>query len=115
MLKKRNAFPETWKNLKAGVSGCAPITRFDASKFKTQFACEVKDYNIEDYFDRKEGRKIDPYTQFALIVFVSSKGSKKVRHTQKIPCAPLPKTTVCATPKKYRVRQSHKYNVSEVL
>jgi 3-oxoacyl-[acyl-carrier-protein] synthase II len=60
-------FPETWKNLKAGVSGCAPITRFDASKFKTQFACEVKDYNISDYFERKEGRKLDPYTQFALI------------------------------------------------
>jgi 3-oxoacyl-[acyl-carrier-protein] synthase II len=60
-------FPETWKNLKKGVSGCAPITRFDASKFKTQFACEVKDYDVADYFDRKEGRKIDPYTQFALI------------------------------------------------
>lgn len=60
-------FPETWKNLKAGVSGCAPITRFDASKFKTQFACEVKNYDVNDYFDRKEGRKIDPYTQFALI------------------------------------------------
>jgi len=60
-------FPETWKNLKAGVSGCAPITRYDASKFKTQFACEVKDYDVADYFDRKEGRKIDPYTQFALI------------------------------------------------
>lgn len=60
-------FPETWENLKNGVSGCAPITRFDASKFKTQFACEVKDFNAEDYFDRKEARKIDPYTQFALI------------------------------------------------
>lgn len=60
-------FPETWENLKNGVSGCAPITRFDASKFKTRFACEVKDYNVADYFDRKEGRKIDPYTQFALI------------------------------------------------
>lgn len=60
-------FPETWENLKKGVSGCANITRFDASKFKTQFACEVKNYNVEDYFDRKEGRKIDPYTQFALI------------------------------------------------
>jgi 3-oxoacyl-[acyl-carrier-protein] synthase II len=60
-------FPETWENLKKGVSGCAPITRFDASKFKTKFACEVKDYNVADYFDRKEGRKIDPYTQFALI------------------------------------------------
>jgi len=60
-------FPETWENLKNGVSGCAPITRYDASKFKTKFACEVKDYNVADYFDRKEGRKIDPYTQFALI------------------------------------------------
>ncbi|PCJ24701.1 MAG: beta-ketoacyl-[acyl-carrier-protein] synthase II [Flavobacteriales bacterium] len=60
-------FPETWKNLKAGVSGCAPITRFDASKFKTRFACEVKGYDVADYFERKEGRKIDPYTQFALI------------------------------------------------
>jgi len=60
-------FPETWKNLKAGVSGCAPITRFDASKFKTQFACEVKNYDVADYFDRKEGRKMDPFTQFALI------------------------------------------------
>ncbi len=62
-----NTFPETWENLKKGVSGCANITRFDASKFKTQFACEVKNYDVENYFDRKEGRKIDPYTQFALI------------------------------------------------
>lgn len=60
-------FPETWENLKKGVSGCANITRFDASKFKTQFACEVKNFNAEEYFDRKEARKIDPYTQFALI------------------------------------------------
>ena len=60
-------FPETWANLKAGVSGCATIKRFDASNFKTQFACEVKDYDVSDYFDRKEGRKIDTYTQFALI------------------------------------------------
>ena len=60
-------FPETWENLKNGVSGCANITRFDASKFKTQFACEVKNFDAGDYFDRKEARKIDPYTQFALI------------------------------------------------
>lgn len=62
-----NTFPETWNNLKNGVSGCAKITRFDPSKFKTQFACEVKNYDLANYFDRKEGRKIDPYTQFALI------------------------------------------------
>lgn len=44
-----------------------PITRFDATKFKTQFACEVKNFDAADHFDRKEARKIDPYTQFALI------------------------------------------------
>ncbi|ALD21583.1 beta-ketoacyl-ACP synthase II [Hymenobacter sp. DG25A] len=59
--------PTFWEGLKAGVSGAAPITRFDASKFKTRFACEVKDYNPDDYFDRKEGRKMDLFTQFAVI------------------------------------------------
>ncbi len=58
---------ESWTNLVNGVSGCAPITRFDATKFKTTFACEVKDYNPADYFDRKEVRKIDPFAQFAMI------------------------------------------------
>lgn len=56
-----------WDGLINGVSGAAPITRFDASKFKTRFACEVKNFNVEDHFDRKEGRKIDQYTQFALV------------------------------------------------
>lgn len=58
---------ESWNNLVKGVSGCAPITRFDATKFKTTFACEVKDYNPTDYFDRKEVRKLDPFAQFAMI------------------------------------------------
>ena len=58
---------ETWTNLVEGVSGAAPIAQFDASKFKTQFACEVKDYNAKDYFDRKEVRKLDIYAQFAMI------------------------------------------------
>ncbi len=49
------------------MSGAAPITRFDASKFKTRFACEVKEYNPDNYFDRKEGRKMDLFTQFAVI------------------------------------------------
>lgn len=71
-------FPETWENLKAGVSGCAPIQRFDASKFKTQFACEVKDYDVMDYFDRKEARKIDPYSQFALIAVKEAVADSKV-------------------------------------
>ncbi len=57
---------ETWKNLVDGVSGAAPITRFDASKFKTRFACEVKDYDAAEYFG-KEARKLDPYTQFGII------------------------------------------------
>ncbi len=59
--------PEFWNNLINGVSGAAPITNFDASKFKTRFACEVKDYNPTDYFDRKEARKLDPCAQFGLI------------------------------------------------
>lgn len=58
---------ETWQNLIAGVSGAGPITRFDASKFKTQFACEVKNFNPLDYFDKKDVRKYDQCTQFALI------------------------------------------------
>jgi 3-oxoacyl-[acyl-carrier-protein] synthase II len=58
---------ETWENLKNGVSGSDKITRFDASKFKTQFACEVKNYDPKDYFDRKEARKLDLYAQFAMI------------------------------------------------
>ncbi|WP_242927616.1 beta-ketoacyl-ACP synthase II [Pontibacter vulgaris] len=57
-----------WDGLSNGVSGAAPITRFDASKFKTQFACEVKGYDAENYFDRKEARKMDLFTQFAMVV-----------------------------------------------
>ena len=59
--------PETWENLKKGVSGAGPITHFDASKFKTQFACEVKDFKVTDYIDRKEARKMDLYEQYALV------------------------------------------------
>ncbi|MCF6239830.1 MAG: beta-ketoacyl-ACP synthase II [Bacteroidales bacterium] len=58
---------EFWEGLKNGVSGAAPITRFDATNFKTKFACEVKDYNPIDYFERKEARKLDLFAQFALI------------------------------------------------
>lgn len=59
--------PETWENAKNGVSGAAEITHFDTSKFKTHFACEVKNYNAQDYFDRKEVRKMDLYEQYAII------------------------------------------------
>lgn len=58
---------EFWEGLKNGVSGAAPITRFDATNFKTKFACEVKNYNPTDYFERKEARKLDLFAQFALI------------------------------------------------
>lgn len=57
-----------WQGLLNGVSGAAPITRFDAAKFKTQFACEVKNFNVEDYMDKREARKMDLFTQFAMIV-----------------------------------------------
>ncbi|AUP81201.1 beta-ketoacyl-ACP synthase II [Flavivirga eckloniae] len=58
---------EYWSNLLNGVSGANKITRFDASKFKTQFACEIKDYDPLDYFDRKESRKLDRFSQYGLI------------------------------------------------
>lgn len=59
--------PTTWEALLNGVSGAAPVTLFDASMHKTKFACEVKDYNVNDYFDRKEARKFDRYAQFAVV------------------------------------------------
>ena len=62
-----NSKEEYWKNLVAGVSGAAPITHFDASLFKTQFACEVKKFNVEDFLDRKEARKMDAFTQYAMV------------------------------------------------
>ena len=58
---------ETWRNMINGVSSAAPITHFNTEKFKTKFACEVKDYKATDYFDRKEARKLDPCAQFGLI------------------------------------------------
>ena len=62
-----NTVPEFWENLINGVSGAGPITHFDASKFKTQFACEVKNFNATDFIDRKEARKMDLYTQYAVV------------------------------------------------
>ena len=61
-----NTAEESWENLKAGKSGAGPITHFDASQFKTQFACEVKGFDSTAYIDRKESRKMDLYTQYAL-------------------------------------------------
>ena len=63
-----NSVPEFWENLVNGVSGAGPITHFDASLFKTQFACEVKGFDATKYIDRKEARKMDLYTQYAIAV-----------------------------------------------
>ncbi len=62
-----NNVQEYWNGLSNGVSGAAPITQFDTSKFKTKFACEVKGFNVEDFFDRKEARKMDRFTHFAMV------------------------------------------------
>lgn len=62
-----NTVPEYWNGLINGVSGAGPITQFDCSKFKTRFACEVKNFEATDYLERKEARKLDRFTQFALV------------------------------------------------
>ncbi len=61
-----NTVSAYWDGLVNGVSGAAPITHFDASKFKTQFACEVKGFDPHDFMDRKEARKVDPFVQYAI-------------------------------------------------
>lgn len=61
-----NTVNEFWENILAGKSAAGPITKFDSSKFKTQFACEVKNFNIEDYLDKKEVKKYDMFTQYAI-------------------------------------------------
>ncbi len=62
-----NNVPDFWNALLNGVSGAAPITRFDASQFKTRFACEIKNYDYTQFFDRKEVRKYDLFTQYAMV------------------------------------------------
>ena len=61
-----NNVETTWQALVAGKSGAAPITHFDATRFKTQFACEVKDFNPETLLEKKEARKLDPFVHYAL-------------------------------------------------
>jgi 3-oxoacyl-[acyl-carrier-protein] synthase II len=63
-----NSKDEYWENLEKGVSGADLITRFDAEKFKTRFACEVKNFNVADHLDRREHRRMDPYTHYAMVV-----------------------------------------------
>lgn len=62
-----NTLTEYWDALIAGKSGAAPITQFDATLFKTQFACEVKGFNVEDHIDKKEARKLDQFSQYAIV------------------------------------------------
>ena len=62
-----NDVATTWQNAKDGVSGAGPITHFDASLFKTRFACEVKDFNAEEHFDRRKARQLDLYAQYAMV------------------------------------------------
>ncbi len=62
-----NTFQEYWDGLMKGTSGCGPITLFDASKFKTKFACEVKNFNLDDFFEKKEARKLDRSTQLGIV------------------------------------------------
>lgn len=63
-----NTLPEFWDGLANGKSGAAPITRFDATKFKTRFACEVKNFDIGNFMDRKDARRLDPFAQYAMVV-----------------------------------------------
>jgi 3-oxoacyl-[acyl-carrier-protein] synthase II len=63
-----NNLKDYWKALQEGVSGAAPITHFNAENFKTQFACEVKGFEVTDFIDRKEARKLDKFSQYAMVV-----------------------------------------------
>ena len=67
-----NTAEETWENLLAGKSGAATINSFDTSKFKTHFACEIKDFKVTDYLDRKEARNMDRYVQLALVAAIQA-------------------------------------------
>jgi len=62
-----NTLEEYWAGLLAGKSGAAPITYFDASQFKTKFACEVKNFDVEDFMDRRQARRMDRYAQYAMV------------------------------------------------
>lgn len=71
-----NTLSDYWGGLKAGTSGAAPITRFDASKFKTRFACELKGFDPTQFMDRKESRKLDPSTQYGMVA-----ADEAIRHS----------------------------------
>ena len=80
-----NTAQEYWSALSNGVSGAAPITRFDAEKFKTRFACELKNFSIDDHLDRKEARKMDPFTQYAMVAVDEAVKDSGIMDTQFVP------------------------------
>ena len=73
-----NSIEEYWSSLINGVSGAAPITHFDASKFKTQFACELKNFDVLEHLDRKEARKMDRFTQYAMVASEEAISDSKI-------------------------------------
>ena len=73
-----NNVSDFWKNLLDGVSGAGPITRFDSTQFKTQFACEVKDFVPTDFLDRKEARKLDMYAIYAMVAASEAMADSKL-------------------------------------
>jgi 3-oxoacyl-[acyl-carrier-protein] synthase II len=73
-----NNVSDFWKNLLDGVSGAGPITRFDPTHFKTQFACEVKDFTPTDFLDRKEARKLDMYAIYAMVAVSEAMSDSKL-------------------------------------
>jgi 3-oxoacyl-[acyl-carrier-protein] synthase II len=79
-----NDVETTWQNAKQGVSGAGPITHFDASQFKTQFACEVKDFNAADHFDRKKMRQLDLYAQYALVAARQAVADADIAENEKV-------------------------------
>jgi 3-oxoacyl-[acyl-carrier-protein] synthase II len=73
-----NTVTEYWDALLSGKSGAAPIQQYDASKFKTQFACEIKNFNVEDFIDRKEARKLDQFSQYAMVSATEAMADSKL-------------------------------------
>ena len=73
-----NNVEEYWKGLVEGKSGAAPIKGFDASKFKTRFACELKGFNVLDHINRKDSRKMDKFTQYAMVAAEEAIGDSKL-------------------------------------
>ena len=79
-----NDVETTWKNAVDGVSGAGPITHFDASLFKTQFACEVKDFNVDEYLDRRDARRMDLYCHYAMASATQALADSKLLDDEKV-------------------------------